>query len=219
MTRRLRTAGLLAAAALVAAAWCVGAQPRTATAAGSAITYTYAGDSITNPDNSWSWTRYLGDDTITTPGGVGISGATSAVVSNAVTPRAVDVLVIMVGTNDVRLGVSRSTTVANVQQIAATAGAQHVVVAALPPSNLTDYGSDHIDRAAGNYATARDLQADAAAHGWLYVDPFSSVRRNDNTWAINASGDGVHPTAATGEKYVGPRMAVAIRQAVEGARP
>lgn len=180
-------------------------------------TVTYAGDSITNPENSFSWTRFLTGTALRLVNGVGISGATSAAVRNAVAPVDADVLVVMVGTNDIRLGVGRSTIRDNIAAIVEVVGADHVVIGQVAPSNLTDYGADHIDRAAGGFAHNRDLARFAADRGWLLVDPWFPVRRLDGTYASGAAdSDGVHPTVATGTT-AGAILSAAIRIAAGGA--
>lgn len=183
----------------------------------NSITYTYAGDSITDPDNSWSWTRFISDDTITTPGGVAISGATSAAILAKVVPVEADVLVVLLGTNDTRLGKSRTETKSNIEQIVTKVGASRVVLVAIPPCNITDYGDAHINRATNGFALNRELSELAVAHDWLFVDPWFKVRRLDNTYAPGTSvADGVHPSVDTGTE-TGNKLSTYIRQAVEGA--
>ncbi|QXJ40730.1 hypothetical protein [Curtobacterium phage Parvaparticeps] len=185
------------------------------------LTYTYAGDSITNPSNSWSYTRFLGDPTLTSAGGVGISGATSTAVAAAVQPNNADVLVVMVGTNDVRFGTNPKVVRDNVKKIVATVNPKHVVVAAVAPSNLTNYGSAHINRAKQGVILNRTLSSSATNMGWLFVDPWDGVRQMDGTWANGrAQSDGVHPavsTMSTPGDGVGVRFAKYMRVAVEGA--
>lgn len=217
MNRNIRTAVAMIGAAIVATAVAV-CPPATAD---EPITYTYAGDSITNPDNSWSYTRYLGDATLTSAGGTGISGATSTEVAAAVKPTDADVLVVMVGTNDVRFDTNPKVVRDNVKAIVAKVGADHVVVAGVAPSNLTDYGSAHINRAVDNVVLNRTLASSATAMGWLYVDPWDGVRKMDGTWTNGgAQSDGVHPSLATmspeGDN-VGARFARYMHLAVEGA--
>lgn len=191
------------------------------------LTFTYAGDSITDPDNSWSWTRFVSevdpDLSVHPDGGVGISGATSAAIAAKVEPIHANVLVMLLGTNDVRLEKSRASTLDNLQSIATTVGASHTVLVATPPCSLTAYKTTDdgsvINRATLGYALNRDLNELAEQEGWLFVDPWAGVRRMDNTWAPGAARpDDVHPTADTGAS-AGHKMATYIRQAVEGSRP
>ena len=191
------------------------------TAATSAkVTYTFAGDSVTQANNTWSWTKYVRATRATSVGGVATAGATSATIAAAATRRDADVLVVMIGVDDVRFGISPTTVRRNVSTIVGKVHARHVVIAATPPSNLTDYGPDHVDRATAGFALNRSLQEYSSSRGWGWVDPFSSVRRIDGTWTPGASfKDGVHPAVATAKASLGPRMAVAITQAVSGVKP
>lgn len=183
------------------------------------IGYAYAGDSITNPDNSWSWTRFITDQFLVNRGGTAISGNTSGQILAAITPVAdADVLVIALGTNDVRLGKTRAEVKNNLQGIVDKMGVAHVVISMVPPCNLTDYGDDHINRAAAGFALNRDIAEIAATKGWLHVDPWFAFRRVDNTWASGSSNsDGVHPTVDTGTAAAA-KLTTYIRQAVEGAK-
>lgn len=194
--------------------------PGTAQADGP-LTYTYAGDSITNPNNSWSYTRFLGDETLTSASGTGISGATSTEVAAAVQPTDADVLVVMVGTNDMRYDTNPKVVRDNVKRIVSTVGARHVVVAAVAPSNQTDYGSGHINRAVDGVVLNRMLSSSATAMGWLFVDPWDGVRKMDGTWSTGGSQpDGVHPSIATMSPEgdaVGGRFAKYMHLAVSGA--
>ena len=192
-----------------------------ATSATSAkVTYTFAGDSVTQANNTWSWTKYVRATRATSVGGVASAGATSATIAASAVRRDADVLVVMIGVDDVRFGVSPTTVRRNVSTIVGKVHARHVVIAAIPPCNLTDYGPDHVDRATAGYALNRSLQEYASSRGWGWVDPFSSVRRVDGTWTPGASfKDGVHPAVATAKTFLGPRMTVAITQAVAGAKP
>ena len=192
-----------------------------ATSATSAkVTYTFAGDSVTQANNTWSWTKYVRATRATSVGGVASAGATSATIAASAVRRDADVLVVMIGVDDVRFGVSPTTVRRNVSTIVGKVHALHVVIAAIPPCNLTDYGPDHVDRATAGYALNRSLQEYASSRGWGWVDPFSSVRRVDGTWTPGASfKDGVHPAVATAKTFLGPRMTVAITQAVAGAKP
>lgn len=219
----LTVSALVAAPALAATPTAPKVSVQTAAWTSDPLTYTYAGDSITNPGNSWSYTRFLQDGSISTPGGVGISGATSAEVLAAAGPQPADVLVVMVGTNDIRFGTNPKTVRDNVKAIISKVGAEHVVIAAVAPSNLTDYGSDHINRAVDNVVLNRTLSASASNNGWLFVDPWDNVRKMDGTWAAGRSqSDGVHPAVSTMSAdgdAVGHRFDTYIRQAVQGSQP
>lgn len=180
------------------------------------IRYAKAGDSTTARASAWP--SFMDDSDLVDVGGLAISGANSAQILAKIAPADADVLVVMLGINDISDGLERRETKANIEQIVAKVGARHVVLAAIAPNNLTD--DDGLDRQNLGYALNRDLAQLAADHGWLFVDPWSAVRLRSNGWVKGTAdpADGVHPLAATSEKYVAPRFETYIRQAVEGAR-
>lgn len=205
--------------ALAAAAIVAGASSATAAAKRYAyepisqpITYTFAGDSITARDDSWQ--HQLADPDLVSVGGYAHSGYTSAQILEGVTPHPdADVLVIMVGTNDVTKGVSQPTVCANAVKIAQKVQAGSVFLSFLPPSNVEDDPTLHVNRRAEGITMNRTLVQCAADNGWLYGDPFSMVRAWNNAWGTNnAIADGVHPTTAT-NVLVTARMDLYIRQA------
>lgn len=215
---------LIAALALVLGFGLTNHYAGKASAATTELSYTYAGDSITNPDNSWSWTKYLGDSNLTSDGGVAISGKTSSQIladPDLVAKPYSNVLVIALGTNDVRFNTSTTTLKQNVRAIADKVGAHHTVVVALPPSNLTSYetNSGTINRAQQNYVQNRSLEEYSVRQGWNFVNPWVFRAQQDGTWASGASqNDGVHPAVSTVENYAGPAIANAIRIAVNGSQ-
>ncbi|NII39863.1 lysophospholipase L1-like esterase [Curtobacterium flaccumfaciens] len=191
-----------------------------ARAASAPVTYTFAGDSVTQASNKWSWVKYVDTRRAKSVGGVAAGGLTSATVAAQVTHRDADVLVVMVGVGDVRNGVSPATVRKNIGTIVRKVGARHVLLAAVPPCDRTADGPQRIDRRAAGFVLDRSLQEFASSRGWGWVDPFSSVRHIDNTWSAGTSSpDGVHPTATTAKRYLGPRMTVAVTQSVTGAKP
>lgn len=174
------------------------------------ITYTFAGDSLTaRPD---SWQHQLADPDLVSVGGYAQNGGTSADVLAGSTARTADVLVIMVGTNDVTRGTSQSTVCANAVKIAQKVGAGSVFLSFLPPSDVVDDPTTHVNRRVEGITMNRALVQCAADNGWMYGDPFSMSRAWTNAWGTNnAIADGVHPTTATNAK-VADRMALYIRQ-------
>lgn len=178
-------------------------------------TFTYAGDSTTAQGSSWLGNVTASD--LTNVGGVAVSGATSGAIAAQVAPVDADVLVVMLGINDLRLGKTRAEVKANIASIVKTVGARRVLLCAIAPCDETDYGSDHLDRRTLGYALNRDLSQMAADNGWLFAEPWSSVRLLSNGYANGTTADGVHPTAATSTNNIGPRMTVYIRQALNGA--
>lgn len=180
------------------------------------IPFAVAGDSTTYRGSAWP--NYLTDPDLVRSGGLAISGANSTEILAKIQPDSVaEVLVVMLGTNDISDRLTRAKTKENIEAIVAKVGAPRVVLAAIAPCDVTAYGSPAIDRQNLGFALNRDLSQLAADHGWLFADPWSSVRLRSNGWKDGADEDKVHPTAATSEAYTGPRMSVYIRQAVEGA--
>lgn len=163
-------------------------------AAEGKITYAKAGDSTTAMADSWA--NQMSDPTLVDVGGYARGGMRSDQILAGIQPGYATVLEIMVGVNDVNQGVPAATTLANVEAIVAKyAGAKHVLVAAIVPSNVTRSHTGHFDRRALGAALNVKLAALAAAHGWSYGDPDSQFRRANNGyrfgWCIS---DGVHPT-------------------------
>ncbi|MGN8049200.1 SGNH/GDSL hydrolase family protein [Curtobacterium sp. 22159] len=176
-----------------------------------AITFAYAGDSITaRPD---SWLHDLVPDTrFHAVGGYAHSGYRSDQVLHEIGPvDDADVLVVELGTNDVNQAVPTATTITNVDAVVRKVGARHVLVVAGPPSDWTSsrWGAD---RRTGQRVLSRALARDAAEHGWSYVDPFVDFRQTDGAWVPGASSDGIHGDAAT-NVVVARVMAEAIGEA------
>lgn len=173
-----------------------------------AVTFAYAGDSITARPGSWL--RDLATDpTVHAVGGYAHSGYRSDQVAARMpgVPGA-DVLVVELGTNDVNQGVPVARITAEVDALVAAVGAPHVLLVAAPPSDHTSslWG---VDRRAGNAVLDRALGADAARHGWSSADPFAADRTADGGWLPGTSLDGIHPTAAA-NVAIAPRFARAI---------
>ncbi|WIB77460.1 SGNH/GDSL hydrolase family protein [Curtobacterium sp. MCPF17_002] len=177
-----------------------------------AITFAYAGDSISaRPD---SWLHVLEPDTrFHAVGGYAHSGYRADQVLDEVRPvPEAEVLVVELGTNDVNQAVPTATTIADVDAVVRKVGAQRVLVVAGPPSDWTNsrWGAD---RRTGQIVLSRALERDAAAHGWSFVDPFTAFRRADGAWVRGSSPDGIHGTAAA-NVVVAQVMATAITEAV-----
>lgn len=98
------------------------------------------------------------------------------------------VLVIHVSTNDEPLGTALTQIGANVEQIAAVVGVEHVVLSAVPPR----VGFETV--ATNQNALLRDV---ARSHGWTFVDPWAAFRTADGGWLTAASPDGIHPSPST----------------------
>ena len=180
----------------------------------STISFTYAGDSLTAMDASWM--RQLKDPALTNVGGTAIGGATSTRILTRSSSHDADVLVVMAGTNDLRYGYSTKSILRNIDQITKKVGADHVVIAAIAPSNITNYSKKHIDRRKQGEILNRDLQNHALTRGWMFVDPWAADRQLNGGWPRSRTIDGVHPTVAMSKK-VAVRMQQAIKIAYAGA--
>jgi hypothetical protein len=219
MKLRNRTAAAIAAV-LALGAVTIGSPPPEADASPSIIKFATAGDSITINKTPAMWWRQWDSTTIrkTSPGGFAKSGYTSGQVLKAIPadiPHA-DVLVIVLGANDMRLGVPVTTVLSNFKRIADKVGAPRVVLAATPPSNLTSTRRcpDRGCRTA-QFVLNRAMSTFAYKHGWLFVDPWLKVRQVNNGWTKTYTYDGRHPTFVASE-IAKNRLEQAIRIAYKG---
>jgi lysophospholipase L1-like esterase len=204
----------IAAAAALAAAFTLGTAtaPPQADAADATIKFAYAGDSLTSA--STSWLKQLDDPSLVKVGGYAKSGYTTKQVLANIKPVAgVDVLVILLGTNDVHFGVPRSEVKANIDKIVAKVGAPRVLISYIPPSDVTM--SKGINRQVDSALLNRYLLNVAYHRGWMMYDPWAPYRTSKNGWTPGASKDKVHPTATVSE-VAAERMEEYIRQSVEG---
>lgn len=185
--------------------------PIETTSRADAVTFAYAGDSITaRPD---SWLHVLEDDgSLRAVGGYAHSGYRSDQVLRAIgaVPEA-EVLVVELGTNDVNQAVPTRSTIADIGALVHKVGAHRVLVVAGPPSDRTTslWGAD---RRSGQLSLSRALRTDAREHGWSYVDPFARFRLADGGWVRGTTGDGIHPTAEANQT-----VARAMADAIEAA--
>ena len=154
-----------------------------------------------------TWMTYAQGDGIDYVGGYAKGGSTVQEQAAAVRPVAdVDVLVLMSGTNDVRLGLSFAESAASYDAIVDTIRPEHVVVAAIPPY-------DRAPRAAARYEG--QLERYVADKGWTFTDPWGFARAGD-VFAAGTTVDGIHPTTA-GYEAVGHALRDVVLD-VAGAR-
>lgn len=155
------------------------------------------GDSITTleylgqPRGELSWVNWAASPAVVYAGGYAWSGATTRDVGAAAGPIAgADALVVMLGTNDTRQGISWAVSSAYLLRISATSGlpASRVIVSAIAPA-------DQYAGAAAAYNV--QLRALAAAAGWVYVDPWPAMRNEAGGWLPGTSYDGAHPNGAS----------------------
>lgn len=192
--------------ALAATALVVGTAP--AHADGS-VRVAVVGDSITQFPNSW-W-HQMHDPAIVDAGGLAVGGATSATIANSITESDPDVLVVEIGTNDVRHGMPLTGLEQNIVKIVGIVHPAHVLLMYLPPSNQLVSPWGHNARV-GNLVYTRGLVTLAQQHDWLIADPFAPWRSYFGGYAGGATTDGVHPTTAVSAQ-IASRMATYIQQA------
>ncbi|MBF4601419.1 SGNH/GDSL hydrolase family protein [Frigoribacterium sp. VKM Ac-1396] len=134
-----------------------------------------------------TWMTYAQGDGVDYVGGYAKGGSTVQEQAAAVRPVAdVDVLVLMSGTNDVRLGLSFAESAASYDAIVDTIRPKHVVVAAIPPY-------DRDPAAAARYEA--ELERHVVDEGWTFTDPWGFARAGE-LYAPGTSLDGIHPTTA-----------------------
>lgn len=177
------------------------------------IRVTFVGDSTSC---AGSWVDHVDAANVELVGGCATAGFTSAQLLPTAAAVSADVLVVMVGVNDIRLGVSSVTTLANIEAIVTAVGADRVVLSAIVPNNVTDYGSAHINRKEKGEIFNRTLLDLAAAHGWLFVDPCNEFRKLDNGFKAGTTTDNVHPVESA-YALMANRLEGAVRLAVNGA--
>ena len=166
------------------------------------------GDSLTaggGRELSWgltpdTWIGYAQGNGIDYVGGWAKGGTTVQVQAENVTPVSdVDVLVLMAGTNDVRLHLSFRSAAASYDSIVRTIHPRHVIIGAIPPY-------DRNPKAAALYE--RQLRAYVRTRDWDFVDPWSFAR-DGLVYRAGTSKDGVHPTTA-GYRRLGENYRAAI---------
>lgn len=152
-----------------------------------------------------TWMTYAMGSGIDYVGGYAKGGSTIEEQAAAARPvGAVDALVLMSGTNDVRLGIPFDKAAPSYDEVVSTIGAAHVIVAGIPPY-------DRNPAAAARYE--KKLEAFVAERGWTFVDPWGFARDGDR-YAPGVSQDGIHPTTA-GYRQLGENLRRAILDTVD----
>lgn len=162
-----------------------------------AVPLASAGDSTTADLTSWLYQLQDAGAVKFTAGYIK-GGATSGQVLKQLAPVANangKVATIRLGTNDIRLGVSLTRVLANIEKAASTMRVSRVVLVAVAPNNFTDYGSAHLNRQAQGAKLNASLKALAKRKGWTFVDPSASFRTAAGGFVEGYTVDGVHPTA------------------------
>ena len=171
--------------------------PRCSASSGpSPVTLAFAGDSTTA--KPLSWLHQLNTSVIDPVGGFAHSGWTSGQVLAKLSRVKADVLVVMLGINDLHYSATDhiGDVIANVNRIVARVSAQKVILSAVAPSNVTHWWRDGSDSRAAQAALNVALRADAIDHGWDYTDPWARLRAKDGSYLPGYSLDNIHPTPA-----------------------
>lgn len=144
-----------------------------------------------------SWMTYAQGAGVEYAGGWARAGATpDEMAGNVQHIDDVDVLVILAGTNAVRVGRTFPEERAAYERIARVVGARHVIVSDIPPYRWKP-------RAAATYAAA--LEAFTREQGWYWYDPWTFARAGDG-WAAGVTSDGTHPADAAEYRRLGLSM-------------
>ncbi|WP_144714555.1 SGNH/GDSL hydrolase family protein [Curtobacterium pusillum] len=177
----------------------------------SSLTFAVSGDSVTARPESWR--DQLGDRHLRLVGGFAEDDATSERAFGQVRRSLADVLVVMIGMNDVREGVPFETMTDNIEKIVRFAECGTALLCLIPPSNLV---AGPVNARANGVVANRHLFDLGARRGWIVADPFAFARASNNSWGGGSSADGVHPLPhASAEAAV--RMRLFIRQAAATA--
>jgi hypothetical protein len=184
---------------------------------GGPVRFAVVGDSLSagrsrflgNGLDDESWATYATGDGVEFAGGWARSGASPEMMAEHVRPvEDVDVLVILAGTNAVRLRKTLREETRSYRQIASVIRPRHVIISAIPPYRWQP-------RAAVEYN--RDLEDLAASEGWTWADPWGFARRGSD-WAAGVSVDGTHPANAEEYRLLGLQLRGIILRAV-GRQP
>jgi lysophospholipase L1-like esterase len=175
------------------------------------VTFTAIGDSLTSQkfqgsQHAWmSWVPSASNSQVSyVKGGYAVGGTTTADQLARVVHVRANVLVILTGTNDINRDLSPDDAIANIVAIAAIAGAPHVLLVALAPTN---------NRPAEAMAYNSQLVDLAIKRGWSFIDPWTPYRTPSGTWRTGANWDAFHPNKATAHA-VGLKLRPAIAAAV-----
>ena len=166
---------------------------------GDSITTVYSPDFPRGHLDPTSWVNRILDEDHVFAGGWAVRGASTEAMADAVVPLDADTLILLAGTNDLRLGVPFRTSAANLADIAQTVGAERVVVSAIPPYERIPGASEKYNER---------LEALAAERGWDFVEPARGLAQGGRFQA-GMTDDGVHPTAE-GSRLLGEAMREAV---------
>lgn len=130
-------------------------------------------------------------------GGWARSGATPERMAEHVRPvDDVDILVILAGTNAVRLHKTLAQEAASYRRIVSVVRPRQVLVSAIPPYAWQPTAAERYNR---------DLRRLAKAEGWSWGDPWSFAR-DGRQWKPGVSEDGTHPAGPEQYRALGSSM-------------
>ena len=178
------------------------------------ISFAAVGDTVTDwrkptRTSPTSWVTYTGTAPVHFAGGYAQAGARTDILAAHTRPVDADVLVIMAGTTDVRLGSANDDTELALQHIADRAGAPPVLISSIPPVR------GQIE------ATAQFnewLARVAYRHAWSFVDAGGAVRTPNCRFRPGLSVNGIRPNAE-GARLIGDAVRSALTGRPEFTRP
>lgn len=152
-----------------------------------------------------TWMTYAQGDGVEWVGGWAKGGTTTAIEAAHVTPvKNVDVLVLMSGTNNVRLHISLDQAKKYYEKIVRVIKPKHVIIGAIPPYNRNPSGAATYERELKSWVLTKT--------SWTFFDPWTFLR-DGRYYQAGMTVDGIHPVTA-GYRIVGQEYREAILQAV-----
>ena len=190
-------ASVLLALGMIAGAWHLkgpAANPLRLAVIGDSNTNGFSGTWEMGVEQGNAYSSYTTDATIETVGGWANNGASSTYMAQMVTPiDDVDVLAVMIGTNNTLEGVTPAALVGDIDRAVATISPRDVLILAIPPMDASPTIPVSINDQLAGLADKRD---------WDYFDPWEGLRGSDNKWEPEFRRDGLHTTQA-GYKKMG----------------
>ena len=159
---------------------------------GDSNTNGFSGTWDTGVERANAYICYITDAAIESVGGWANNGASSTYMAQMVTPiEDVDVLAVMIGTNNKQEGVTPEALVGDIDRAVATIAPRNVVILAIPPMDAAPEIPVSINAQLAGLADKRD---------WDYFDPWLGLRGSDDKWEPEFLRDGLHTTRAGYEK-------------------
>jgi lysophospholipase L1-like esterase len=162
-----------------------GAMPTTFAVIGDSISTRASREGVDMSSGSWTtYASQLGAEFVAE--GWAESGAKLLEMHANVTPITADVLVVLAGTNDLDGELTVDNRLWLVSDIVKKAGAERVILSAVPPLDRDPAASTEWNAA---------LKQLAADNSWKFVDPWQTLRTEQGTYVAGYTPDGMHPTA------------------------